>query len=135
MAEDESGIRECTPIADEDGVATEAAPQLAHAPPNSIVGAVPPSAPAEASGLHDLTGNVSEWTNDFYTLLPPGPADVFVDPLGPDTGSTHVVKGASWRAGTRTWLRAAYRDGQSGGRDDLGFRVGRYLYAGDLADE
>ena len=56
------------------------------------------SYPPEASGLYDLTGNVSEWTNDFYTLLPPGPAEVFVDPLGPATGSTHVVKG---QAGAR----------------------------------
>ncbi len=89
------------------------------------------SYPPEASGLYDLTGNVSEWTHDYYSLLPPGPSDSFVDPLGPATGDTHVVKGASWRAGTRTWLRAAYRDGQSGRRNDLGFRVGRYLYAAE----
>lgn len=85
---------------------------------------------AEPSGLFDLTGNVSEWVHDFYSLSPPAPNAAATDPLGPDFGDSHVVKGSSWRSGTRTTLRAAYRDGLINGRDDVGFRVGRYLYGG-----
>ena len=85
--------------------------------------------PAEASGLHDLTGNVSEWVHDYYTVVPngrPGP-----DPLGPASGGMHVIKGSSWRSGSLTPLRAAYRDGLRTGRDDVGFRIARYLEADD----
>ncbi|MCK5778791.1 MAG: PEGA domain-containing protein [Rhodospirillales bacterium] len=89
------------------------------------------SFPAEASGLYDLTGNVSEFVHDYYSLQPPGPGETFVDPLGPRIGDTHVVKGSSWRSGTRTLLRAAYRDGLSNMRDDVGFRIGRYLYGAE----
>ncbi|MBT3808778.1 MAG: SUMF1/EgtB/PvdO family nonheme iron enzyme [Rhodospirillaceae bacterium] len=83
---------------------------------------------AEKSGLFDLTGNVSEWVHDWYLLEPPAKGSVVTDPLGPSFGDSHVVKGSSWRSGTRTNLRAAYRDGLSTGRDDVGFRIGRYLH-------
>lgn len=85
---------------------------------------------AEASGLHDLTGNVSEWVNDRYTTEPPRPGAVFTDPLGPSYGRQHVVKGASFRVGDRTRLRPAWREGFAGARDDLGFRVARFIYGG-----
>lgn len=86
---------------------------------------------AEPSGLFDLTGNVSEWVHDWYSLVPPAEGSVVVDPLGPSFGDSHVVKGSSWRSGTRSTLRAAYRDGLSAGRDDVGFRIGRYLHGED----
>jgi len=85
--------------------------------------------PAENSGLFDLTGNASEWVHDFYTLIPPDNKKVHFDPLGPEFGEGHVVKGASWRSGTRTQLRASFRGGLSNKRNDVGFRIGRYLYA------
>lgn len=81
---------------------------------------------AEASGLHDLTGNAAEWVHDFYSWDVPKAGEVFEDPLGENDGDGHVVKGSSWRSGTRTPLRAAYRENASAGRDDLGFRVARY---------
>ncbi len=87
------------------------------------------SFPAEASGLHDLTGNVSEWVHDYYAIVAdPAPASQS-DPLGPAAGRSHVIKGSSWRSGSLTPLRAAYRDGLREGRDDVGFRIARYLYA------
>ncbi|MBO6783640.1 MAG: SUMF1/EgtB/PvdO family nonheme iron enzyme [Alphaproteobacteria bacterium] len=86
------------------------------------------SYPAEPSGLHDLTGNASEWVHDFYSLVPPNKGELFVDPLGPERGQGHVVKGSSWQSGTRTKLRPAYREGLTSRRDDIGFRVGRYLH-------
>jgi formylglycine-generating enzyme required for sulfatase activity len=82
---------------------------------------------AEAPGIFDLTGNASEWVHDFYSLQPPAVNIVEVDPLGPTYGGAHVVKGSSWRSGTRTTLRSAYRDGLMDRRDDVGFRIGRYL--------
>ncbi len=86
---------------------------------------------AEASGLHDLTGNVSEWVHDLYSLTPPDGGKMHEDPMGPETGEIHVVKGASWRSGTRTLLRAAYREGLIDRREDVGFRVARYLYGAE----
>lgn len=86
------------------------------------------SFPAEPSGLFDVTGNVSEWVHDFYTLDPPEKGRIQVDPLGPDFGDLHVLKGSSWKSGTRTELRASYRVGRSSSRDDIGFRIGRYLH-------
>jgi len=80
------------------------------------------------SGLYDLTGNVSEWVNDFYTWQVPKAGQLLIDPLGPTAGERHVCKGSSWRSGTRSPLRAAYRAPSSEGKDDLGFRVARYVY-------
>ena len=87
--------------------------------------------PAENSGLFDLTGNASEWVNDFYSLTPPDQKKLYIDPLGPEFGEGHVVKGSSWRSGTRTQLRASFREGLSQKRSDVGFRIGRYLYAAE----
>lgn len=87
--------------------------------------------PSEASGLFDLTGNVREWVHDFYALVPPDRNKVYVDPLGHKFGDSHVVKGASWRSGTRTLLRPAYREGLVEKKDDVGFRIGRYLYGNE----
>lgn len=81
----------------------------------------------EKSGLYDLGGNVSEWVHDFYSIVPPTAGQTKKDPLGAQQGHAHVVKGANWRSGTITELRPAFREGLVGGRDDLGFRIGRYL--------
>ena len=81
----------------------------------------------EKSGLYDMAGNVSEWVHDYYSIVPPGSNAVLTDPLGDPGGDSHVVKGANWRSGTVTELRPAFREGLVNGRDDLGFRIGRYL--------
>lgn len=78
-----------------------------------------------AVGLFDLGGNVAEWVNDVYSAAPDG-AGVETDPLGPQQGSAHVVRGSSWRDATITALRLSYRAAGTGPRDDLGFRVARY---------
>ena len=88
------------------------------------------SFPPEASGLYDLTGNVSEWMHDTYSITTRS-QDGAIDPLGPPPGDRHVVKGSSWRSGNLSPLRAAYRDGLAEQRDDVGFRIARYVYGGD----
>ena len=54
-------------------------------------------------------------------------AVVVDDPLGPDSGVYHVIRGSSWAHGTVTELRLSYRDYNNMPRDDVGFRVARYL--------
>lgn len=85
----------------------------------------------EKSGLYDQGGNVSEWTHDSYSIVIPESGKVFQDPLDSAMGSTHVVKGANWRSGSVTELRPSFKEGLSGSRDDLGFRIGRYVYGGN----
>lgn len=79
----------------------------------------------EPSGLYDLSGNVSEWTHDFYSVLPEQ-GGVEEDPLGPASGEGHVIKGGNWRSGTLRELRAAFRSGGVEGQEVLGARIGRY---------
>lgn len=84
----------------------------------------------ELSGLFDMGGNVSEWTHDSYSLSAPKSGLVYSQALDTTSSDEHVIKGANWRSGTLSELRASYRDGASQGRDDLGFRLGRYVYGG-----
>jgi len=77
-------------------------------------------------GLYDMSGNVAEWVNDYYDIQP-GKGESVLDPLGPDSGSRHTIRGASWALGSRTELRLSYRDAGSEGRMDLGFRIARYV--------
>ncbi len=75
-------------------------------------------------GLHDLSGNVSEWINDYYlSFVDPAPV---TDPLGPDDGTRHVIRGANWKSAVATDLRLAARDGADGANTTIGFRVVRY---------
>jgi formylglycine-generating enzyme required for sulfatase activity len=85
----------------------------------------------ESSGLYDMAGNVSEWVHDVYSIVPPTAGTIVTNPLGQQRGDAQVVKGANWRSGTVTTLRPAFREGLTAGRDDVGFRIGRYLYGGE----
>ncbi len=79
---------------------------------------------ANALGLYDMTGNVSEWVNDRYSsFVDTGAA---TDPLGPDSGRAASVRGASWRTATTAGLRLAARESADAARDDLGFRIARF---------
>ncbi len=83
-------------------------------------------APNQA-GLYDLGGNVAEWCHDFYDVFVGGTQQVQRDPMGPKKGEFHVVRGSSWRHGTVTELRLTYRDYAKPSRNDLGFRIARYV--------
>lgn len=71
---------------------------------------------SNAWGLHDTLGNVWEWVEDFYN------EKIFADPTPLRTGSTHVLKGASFVGDVKnaTWMTHA---GGPGNGWDVGFRV------------
>lgn len=81
-----------------------------------------------AAGIHDLAGNAREWVHDIYDLRPPPEGRIEVDPMDTRPGGRRVVKGSSWRSGTLSELRAAWRDDSDNiPQDELGFRVVRYV--------
>ena len=82
--------------------------------------------PGNPLGLHDMGGNVLEWTADRYSIYVVGPDFESVDPVGPKTGDNYVVRGAGWMTGKVAELRLAVRDTGSTARPDLGFRIARY---------
>jgi formylglycine-generating enzyme required for sulfatase activity len=84
------------------------------------------SFPANPLGLNDMGGNVFEWTTDRYSIYVVGPDYLSTDPVGPKTGDSYVVRGASWLTGKTPELRLAARDSGTTGRPDLGFRIARY---------
>ncbi len=79
-----------------------------------------------ALGIYDGGGNVAEWVNDYYTVPTPGITTPIVDPTGPDRGTSHVVRGSSWRHAGQSELRLSYRDFSAEARPDVGFRVVRF---------
>lgn len=83
--------------------------------------------PPNKSGLYDLAGNVSEWCHDLYDTAIGTSQRLKRDPTGPKIGSFHVVRGSSWRHGRITELRLSFRDYAKTPRNDLGFRIARYV--------
>ena len=83
---------------------------------------------AQPRGIFDLIGNASEWVNDSYVLAPMNAGQVEIDPLGgPPRSAMKTVKGSSYLSASLSELRAAFRDGTSEPRQDLGFRLARYM--------
>jgi len=76
-----------------------------------------------AFGLFDMSGNVWQWTNDWYDNYPGG---ALTDPAGPQSGSSRVRRGGScYNDASAT--RAAIRGNDSPGDrvSAIGFRLAR----------
>jgi formylglycine-generating enzyme required for sulfatase activity len=82
---------------------------------------------ANALGLYDMGGNVAEWCHDFYGIYRYDADKVAVDPNGPREGKHRVVRDSSWKQAGIGTLRLAFRDYSADQRQDLGFRICRYL--------
>ena len=76
-----------------------------------------------AKQFNDLGGNVAEWVHDYYEIPVPGQT---LNPLGPQEGDYHVIRGSSWMHGAISELRVSFRDYGNKGRNDLGFRLARF---------
>jgi formylglycine-generating enzyme len=65
--------------------------------------------PPNKFGLYGMTGNVWEWTNDWYSQTAYETLGISVDPKGPATGEYKVARGGSWDNNFPSYLCAAYR--------------------------
>ena len=77
-----------------------------------LVGLMEPN----AWGLYDMLGNVWEWVEDYYNNK------TFADPVPPESGEVHVLKGGSFISDV---VNATYfnHSGGPGNTYDVGFRV------------
>ena len=80
--------------------------------------------PANPWGLYEMHGNVYEWCEDWFQAT--YQQDSKVDPLGPDSGQTRVVRGGSWVSdGYGGHVRSASRSSDEPDLryDRIGFRL------------
>lgn len=76
---------------------------------DNMIGSTTPVTEYEAGqspfGLQDMAGNVYQWCKDWYATGERAPKN----PVGPETGEEHVIKGGSFIEGSES-LRSANRD-------------------------
>ena len=85
------------------------------------------SFPANPNGLHDMQGNVAEWVHDFYEVKVTTASRTETDPVGPEKGRYHVIRGSGWKHASLTELRSTFRDYTDTQRNDTGFRIARWV--------
>jgi serine/threonine protein kinase/formylglycine-generating enzyme required for sulfatase activity len=80
-----------------------------------------------AFGHLDLAANVREWCADYFEAWPDSRTDRRIDPQGPATGSSRVIRGGSWALGDAADFSALHR-GRARPETraaDLGFRCAK----------
>lgn len=90
---------------------------------SSPVGKFPPN----HRKLYDLSGNTAEWMNDYYGIKTGLSLKAERNPMGPAQGDFHVVRGSSWAHATMTDLRLSFRDYSNDKRNDVGFRIAKFV--------
>jgi formylglycine-generating enzyme required for sulfatase activity len=79
---------------------------------------------ANGFGLHDMSGNVQEWVNDWFGGYP---STAQTNPAGPVTGTVRVIRGGGWNNWSGN-LRSSFRNRGYTSDETLGyigFRVAR----------
>jgi len=80
-------------------------------------------------GINDMTGNVCEWTTDYYAgdYYANSPID---NPQGPERGRFKIIRGGGWHSGP-SCVRVDFRNAIPGGWLDInvGFRCVKDLHA------
>ena len=79
---------------------------------------------SNACGVHDMSGNLWEWTHDWEGDYDPGPV---TDPVGPESGTDRIYRGGDWGDPALSAARVAYRIGLAPqvSTHSLGFRLAR----------
>ncbi|MBN2725724.1 MAG: SUMF1/EgtB/PvdO family nonheme iron enzyme [Deltaproteobacteria bacterium] len=81
-------------------------------------------------GVMDMSGNVWEWTSDFYDELYYSKVSkkILKDPSGPENwkNDEHTLRGGGWSTGS---IRSTYRQGLSASKQfpHVGFRCSKYI--------
>ena len=88
---------------------------------------------ANELGIHDMSGNVYEWVNDWYGNYSDGR---LTNPKGPSSGSNRVIRGGSYS--NNEWsARVSHRNDTDPGKryKNLGFRLARRSKEAEAAAE